>query len=204
MKDRSITTASNVAARQVGRPQAAGVDLLQIGDPGIGAQLGVELGPAHVEADGGGGPGLQGAVGEAAGGGADIEDMRAPQIEGEMLQGGRQLFAAAADETRRLQRRTAGCRPDTRARACRAAGCRCAPVPAMTRAFAWARLAASPRATSSSSRRSLSISSAGAFAGPATSRWTARRPSRRPGACRCAGPALRGSSGGGRASDPEC
>src|ERR1019366_8129624 len=46
--------------------------------------------------------GEQHAVGESAGRSADIEHVRAVQIEGEFFQRGRQFLAAAADEARRL------------------------------------------------------------------------------------------------------
>lgn len=91
-----------VAAREVGGGEMAGVDFFEIGDASVGAEFGVELGAADIDADHIGGAGLEGAIGEAAGGGADVEDVGAVKIKGETLDGAREFFAAAGDEARRL------------------------------------------------------------------------------------------------------
>ena len=58
----------------------------------------MELSASDVDADDIGGAGLKGAVREATGGGADVEDVRASEIECEGAQGRGKFFAAAADE----------------------------------------------------------------------------------------------------------
>jgi len=88
--------------REIADGEMSGVDFFEIGDAGISEEFGVQLGAADIDADDICGAGLQGAIGEAAGGGADVEDVRAGEIEGERGEGGGKFFAAAADEARGL------------------------------------------------------------------------------------------------------
>ncbi len=87
--------------RQADGVEAAGVDLLEIGDARIGPEPGVELAPADVHADDGRGAALERAIGEPARRGADVEDVGPPQVERKALQGGGELLAAPADEAGR-------------------------------------------------------------------------------------------------------
>src|SRR5688572_17100668 len=80
----------------------AGIDLLEIGDARIAAQLLVQLAEANVNARRAGGAGLKRTVGETAGRGTDVEQVCAVEVDGKFLEVGRQLFAAAADEAGRL------------------------------------------------------------------------------------------------------
>ena len=57
--------------------------------------------PAHVDGDHGGRPPLEQAIGEAARGRPGVERHHAAHLDGEAVQGGVELFAAAADEARR-------------------------------------------------------------------------------------------------------
>ena len=59
-------------------------------------------GPPATPADAAGGAGRERAVGEAAGGGADVEHVGPFQIDGEALDKPGEFFAATADEARRL------------------------------------------------------------------------------------------------------
>ena len=60
----------------------------------------MELAPAHVDGEHGGGPGLEQAVGEPAGGGAGIERPEAGDVDGEAIQGRSQLLPSPSDERR--------------------------------------------------------------------------------------------------------
>lgn len=89
-------------AGQIDGGEVAGVDLLEIGDPGIGAEFGVELGTADIDADDGGGAGLEGAIGETAGGSADVEHVGVGQGEREVVEETLKFLATAGDEARGL------------------------------------------------------------------------------------------------------
>jgi len=80
----------------------AGVHFLEVGDARIGEKFGVELSPADIHADHVGSAGLEGAIGKAARGSADVEDVGAGEIEAKSGEGGGEFFAPAADEARRL------------------------------------------------------------------------------------------------------
>ena len=95
--DHVVAGAGQGAGREV-----AGVGFLQIGHARIAADLFVQLAVADIDAGRGHGARLQRAIGEAAGRGADIEHVRAGQIHGELLEKGRELLPAAADEAWRL------------------------------------------------------------------------------------------------------
>jgi len=62
----------------------------------------VQLGLADVDAGHRGGPALEEAVGEAPGGGADVEGVPARGVEPESVEGPRELLAPAGDEARGL------------------------------------------------------------------------------------------------------
>ena len=62
----------------------------------------MELSPADIHADHIGGAGLEGAIGKAARGSADVEDVGAGKIEAKSGEGGREFFAPTTDEARRL------------------------------------------------------------------------------------------------------
>src|SRR5690606_29884145 len=85
-------------AGEVAGLEVAGVGFFEICDAGIVTEFGMELAVADVDAGGGGGSGLEGAIGEAAGGGADVEEVAAAAIDGEGGEGAFEFFAAAADE----------------------------------------------------------------------------------------------------------
>lgn len=87
-----------IAAWEIRGGEVAGVDFFEIGDTRVGAEFGVELRAADVDAHDIGGAGLERAVGEAAGGSADVEDVGVAQIEGKALDGAGEFFAAAGDE----------------------------------------------------------------------------------------------------------
>jgi hypothetical protein len=70
------------------------------GDPGVGAQAGVELAPAHVDRHHVGRSPLQQAVGEPTGGRAGVERDAPGGIDREPLEGGVELLASSADEAR--------------------------------------------------------------------------------------------------------
>jgi len=80
----------------------AGVELLDVGHARVAAELGVELGAADIHADHAGGAGLERAVGEAAGGGADVEHVGPFQIDGETLDKPGEFLATTTHEARRL------------------------------------------------------------------------------------------------------
>ena len=77
----------------------AGVDFFEIRDARVREKFGVELRTADIYANNVRGPRLEGAVGEAAGGRADVEDVRAAEIEREAFEGTAEFFASAGDET---------------------------------------------------------------------------------------------------------
>ena len=92
-------------ARSTGSPirsqgQMAGVDSLVHDHARIVAQLPVELSMADIEGVHAGGSVLQQAIGEAAGGCAEVQADLAGRIDFEMLQRGLQLEAAPANESR--------------------------------------------------------------------------------------------------------
>ena len=82
-----------VEGRELG--EVAGVGAFHGGHARVFAQLLVELPTAHVNGDHGNGAVLEQAVGEAARGGADIEAAQAGHIDGEGIEGGLELAAAA-------------------------------------------------------------------------------------------------------------
>ena len=89
-------------ARSTGSPRSvefniAGVDPFVHDHARIVAQPPVELAGSHVDGMDARGAGLQQAIGEAAGGGAEIRHDQAGDIDAEMSQRGFQLDAAAAD-----------------------------------------------------------------------------------------------------------
>lgn len=57
---------------------------------------------SDIDANDAGGAGLEGAVGEATGGSADVENVRAVEIEREFFEEAGKFFATAADESGRL------------------------------------------------------------------------------------------------------
>ena len=99
MKETSQTTRLGRNG-QVLAAQVAHVRPLEHGHAGILAQLRVELAVADVERDHARGAGLEEAVGEAAGRGADVETVLAGDVEAESLERGSELLAAARDEAR--------------------------------------------------------------------------------------------------------
>ena len=77
--------------------EEAGVGALAEGDAGIVAELLGDLAVAGVDGEDGGGAALQHAVGEAAGGGADVDAGEAGEVDGPVGEGVLELEAAAAD-----------------------------------------------------------------------------------------------------------
>ncbi len=78
-------------------PQLARVDAFVQHDARVGAQLPGELAGADIHGMDARGAGLQQGVGEAAGGGADIEADQAGDVDGEVPERAGQFEAAAAD-----------------------------------------------------------------------------------------------------------
>ena len=91
-----------LGARKGARLQMAGIDFLEAGDPGIGAQARVQLIATHVNGRHVGGAGLQRAISEAAGGRADVEHVGVPQVDAKLPQKTVEFLAAATDKARRL------------------------------------------------------------------------------------------------------
>ena len=77
--------------------EEAGVGALEQGDARVGAELVVDLAIAGIDGEDGGGAMLEHAVGEAAGGGADVSAGEAFDRDGPRNEGGLELEAAAAD-----------------------------------------------------------------------------------------------------------
>ncbi len=77
--------------------EVAGVRAFHGGDARVLAQALVELPAADVDGDNGGGAALQEAVGEAAGGGANVEAAQAVRFDAEGVESGFELTPAAAD-----------------------------------------------------------------------------------------------------------
>lgn len=80
--------------------EGAGVDFFEVGHARVGAQFGVELPVADVNAVDVGGAVLEEAVGEAAGGGADVEGVKAGGVDVKVGEGVGEFFSAAADVAR--------------------------------------------------------------------------------------------------------
>ena len=91
-----------VGQAQVGQVHVADVGVLKAMHPGIGCQHGIELAVADFDAQHLPRATRQQAVGEAAGGHADIECIEAGAVDVGSLQGGIQLVAAPRDETGRF------------------------------------------------------------------------------------------------------
>lgn len=91
-----------LGARELLGAQLAGVDLLEVRHARVAAEFAVELRAADVDADHVRRAGLKRAVGEAAGGRADVEHVCAGEREAEVFERAGEFFAAAADEPRRL------------------------------------------------------------------------------------------------------
>ncbi len=89
-------------AGEVAGRQEAGVDALQHGHAVVGAETLVQLAAADVERRHVRRTALQKAVGEAAGGGADVDAREPGDVDAEGVERGRQLVAAARDERRPL------------------------------------------------------------------------------------------------------
>ncbi len=79
------------------RSEEAGVGAFAEGDAGIVAEFLSDLAVASVDREHSGGAALQHAVGEAAGGGADVDAREAGEIDGPVGEGALELEAAAAD-----------------------------------------------------------------------------------------------------------
>ena len=75
----------------------AGVDPLHDGDAGVLPQLVGQLAVAHVHGVDPAGAPLQQAVGEAAGGGANVQRRQPVHVQGENIQGVGQFHPAPAD-----------------------------------------------------------------------------------------------------------
>ena len=84
-----------VEGRELG--EVAGVRAFHGGDARVLAQALVELPTAHIDGDDGDSATLQEAIGEAAGGGANVEAAEAVRLDAEGVEGGFELAAAAAD-----------------------------------------------------------------------------------------------------------
>ena len=80
--------------------EEAGVGAFEEGDAGVGAELVVDLAVAGVDGEDGGGAVLEHAVGEAAGGGADVGAGEAFDGDVPGLEGSFQFEASAGDEAR--------------------------------------------------------------------------------------------------------
>ena len=89
----------------VGRGEVAGVAAFPDGDPGVVAERPGQLAGPHVDGQHRGGAALQEAVREPAGGGAGVEGPEAGHVDGEPVECGVQLLAAAGNEAggRRLE-----------------------------------------------------------------------------------------------------
>ena len=77
--------------------EEAGVGPFAKGDAGVGAELLGDLAVAGVDGEDGGGSGLEHAVGEAAGGGTDVDAGEVGEVEMPVGDGVLELEAAAAD-----------------------------------------------------------------------------------------------------------
>ena len=91
-----------VGQPQVGQVHVADVGVLQAEHPGIGRQDRIELAMADFDAQHLPCATRQQAVGEAAGGHADIQGIEAGAVDAGSLQGGIQLVATPRDETGRF------------------------------------------------------------------------------------------------------
>jgi hypothetical protein len=87
---------------QVGGRELAGVEPLDHGHARILAHAQVDLAVGDVDRGDPGGAALQQAVGEAAGGGADVEAVAARDVDAERLERVLELDPPAGDEARRL------------------------------------------------------------------------------------------------------
>ena len=100
MNETSMTIRSGRNGRCVGR-ERAGVGALDHGHARVLAQAVVELAVGDVERDDVLRPALEQAVGEAAGGGADVERAAAADVDLQGVERVRELDAAAGDVGRR-------------------------------------------------------------------------------------------------------
>jgi hypothetical protein len=80
--------------------EEAGVGALKERDTGVGAELVVDLAVAGIDGEDGVSAALEHAVGEAAGGGADVGAGEAFDVDGPGSEGGFQFEASAGDEAR--------------------------------------------------------------------------------------------------------
>ena len=100
MKETSIARKTGAGAsgdEEFAGGEEAGVGALAEGDAGVVAELLGDLAVAGVDGEDGGGAGLEHAVGEAAGGGSDVDAGEAGERDGPVGEGALELEAAAAD-----------------------------------------------------------------------------------------------------------
>ncbi len=94
-------TAASTGPPIVGDGRRADVRPFEHGHPLVVADARVELAVADVEGDDLGGAALEQAVGEPSGRGATVEHAQPGDVDGEVVECGIELLAAAADEARR-------------------------------------------------------------------------------------------------------
>ena len=116
MNDRSATTRSTGTPPSVSRVTLRMSRRSSVGHPGMAAQPRVELAVADVDGDHVGGAGLEQAVGEPPGRRAGVQAATTGRVEGEAVEGGVQLVAAAADEARAVTQQLDGLRRGHQAR----------------------------------------------------------------------------------------